>query len=202
MFDKKLFGSWQCLRGLCRSWIRHPGWSCRIRCGSSRIRLFRRIWRRPDSWLCLRPCRLILKRWCWSFPEPKWIIFAPASWICPAPAKAIEIVAPFARSPFKDACRVFHVEHRADIAVDPFHVPFRFHNRPFRHQIDNIGGPVLDRRITAIGTLADDDFHYRRMEEPWINRRRAPFNIMQARPSSTIINVLSNWPILWELIRK
>ena len=67
----------------------------------------------------------------------------------------------------------------AEVAVDPFHRgPFVGH-RPLGHEVVDIVGPILNRRVAASGVFLDDDFDHGRVQAfGGIHRRGAAFDVM------------------------
>jgi hypothetical protein len=76
-----------------------------------------------------------------------WTILPPASWCWPLPAKAIERISPWARSPSQVDRRVLHRELRAEVAVDPLDGRVALGDRALGHEVEDVVRPVLHGRV-------------------------------------------------------
>ena len=75
--------------------------------------------------------------------------------------------------------RVLHRQPAAQVAVDPLHERIAVGDGPLGDQVVDVVGPVLNRRVPAASTAADDDLHHRRMQAlARVHRGRAAFDVM------------------------
>ena len=74
--------------------------------------------------------------------------------------------------------RIFHSQARTDVAVDPLHFRVFVGQAPFRHQIKNVGRPVLYGDILNLGALERDQLDHCAVQRGRVKlRRRAPFHV-------------------------
>ena len=79
--------------------------------------------------------------------------------------------------------RVLHRQPAAEVAVDPFHERIAVGHRPLGHEVVNVVGPVLNRRVPAACAAANDDLDHRRVQAlARVHRRRATFDVMHLGP--------------------
>ena len=79
--------------------------------------------------------------------------------------------------------RILHRQPAAEVAVDPFHHGALVGHGPLGHQVVDVVGPVLDRRVAAAGVLLDDDLDHGRVQAfGGVHRGRAAFDVVHAGP--------------------
>ena len=75
--------------------------------------------------------------------------------------------------------RVLHRQLRAEVAVDPLHHGVLVGDRTLGHEVVDVVGPVLDRRVAAAAALLDDDLDDRRVQRvARVDRRRAALDVV------------------------
>ena len=59
---------------------------------------------------------------------------------------------------------ILHRDLRAEVAIHPFHGGIAVGDRPLRHQVVDVGRPVLDGGVAATRATLDDDLDHRRVQ--------------------------------------
>ncbi len=79
--------------------------------------------------------------------------------------------------------RVLHRQPAAQVAVDPLHQRIAVGHGPLGHQVVDVVGPVLDRRVAAAGAAADDDLDHGRVQALGrVHRGGAALDVMHLGP--------------------
>ena len=75
--------------------------------------------------------------------------------------------------------RVLHGQPGADVAVDPLDVRFGLGPGPLRHQVVDVGGPVLDGRVRDARTRQGHELDHGRVQRVGrVHRSRAPLDVV------------------------
>ena len=79
--------------------------------------------------------------------------------------------------------RVLHRQMATQVAVDPLHERILIGHGPFGHQVVDVVGPVLDRRVAAATILLDDHFDHGRVQAlGGVHRGGAAFDVVDLGP--------------------
>src|ERR1044071_3823719 len=83
---------------------------------------------------------------------------------------------------FHDDAWVFHGQTRTDVAVDPFHFGVFMRDPALRHEVENVGAPILHRDVLKLCPFERDQLHYRTVQGSGVELRSgATFHVSQLR---------------------